>query len=215
MASNEYFAGTLDEFRASSTARTIDWITTDYNCQSASCLTGYTTGSAGEVATDVKTDVTVLSFVAASSCADTVLSWRTAFEAGVLGWNVFREMGGARVQLNDALLPGAAFTGGTGHDYQLVDAGALGRERRYLLEEVDLDLTSHWFGPVSPTDGCASSPALTPPGGPTPVGVGAASAEPDVSQTGGCAVAGGVAGGAASVVALALLLASARRRRRS
>ncbi|HVX97880.1 MAG TPA: C25 family cysteine peptidase [Polyangia bacterium] len=215
MASNEYLSGTLDEFRASSTVRSIDWITTDYNCQSASCLTGYVTGSAGEVATNVKTGVTLLSFAAASSCADTVLAWRTGFEASVLGWNVFRETDGTRVQLNAELLPGAAFTGGAGQDHQLVDAGALVSGRRYWLEEVDLDLTSHWFGPVSPTGGCASSPFVAAPGGPAPVAGGAASAEPGAPQAGGCAVAGGVAGGAASGLALALLVLSARRRRRS
>jgi cysteine-rich repeat protein len=215
MASNEYLAGTLDEFRASSTARSADWITTDYNCQSASCLTGYVTGSAGEVATNVKTGVTLLSFNAAAACADTVLAWRTAFEASVLGWNVFRETDGARVQLNAALLPGTAFTGGGGQDYQLVDGGALVGGRRYWLEEVDLDLTSHWFGPVSPTGGCASSPFVAAPGGPAPVAASAASSDPGAPQAGGCAVAGGVAGGAASGLALALLVMSARRRRRA
>jgi hypothetical protein len=215
MASNEYLAGTLDEFRASSTARSVDWITTDYNCQSASCLTGYVTGSAGEVATNVKTGVTLLTFTAASSCADTVVAWRTAFEANVLGWNVFREEGGTRVQLNAGLLPGAAFTGGAGHDYQLVDAGALVSGRRYWLEEVDLDLSSHWFGPVSAAEGCASSPSVASPGAPAPVAAGAASTAHGAPEAGGCAVAGGVAGGAASALAFALLVVNARRRRRS
>jgi len=43
--SGEYFGGTLDEMRISSTALSADWITTEYNNQS-STSTFYSVGSA-------------------------------------------------------------------------------------------------------------------------------------------------------------------------
>ncbi|MES1164874.1 MAG: LamG-like jellyroll fold domain-containing protein, partial [Verrucomicrobiota bacterium] len=216
----EYLAATLDEFRASSTARSIDWITTDYNNQSApSAFISYTTGSGGEVATDLHTEAALISLAATETCPGTVVAWETSYEIDSLGFNVYRDEGGQRVLLNAAILPAAGTTGGGGHRYQIVDAASTDPSRAYWVEEVRFDLTSGWHGPVSPVAGpaCGSLPAggLTFDGGsgsPTPVGSSAGPGPSEAESTGGCAIVGapGRPPLASALTALLALLAGAR-----
>ena len=84
--SDEYFAGILDEFRVSSTARSIDWIVTDYRNQSSpSTFITYTPGVAGEVSTDTRTEAELVSVDATSTCAGTTVAWQTTDEARHVG----------------------------------------------------------------------------------------------------------------------------------
>jgi len=69
-----------------------------------------------------------------------LLRWRTASEAALVGFNVYRERSGVRARLNRTLLPVAR------RSYSLRDRWV--RDVRYWLEVVRLDGTSARFGPV-------------------------------------------------------------------
>ena len=209
-------------------ARDIDWITTDYNNQNAptTFLTGYTTGIGagnGEVTTNSVTSVDLLSFDATASCAGTTIAWQMAQGFDTLGFNVFRETNGARVKLNDGLVPAKALSGGAGESYSFVDPAPTASGSVYWVENVTFSLDSRWYGPVAPLalPDCASIavPGSVRPGVPTASPSGAAAVAPGESasdQLGGCAVGGeGRRGSAAVPLALvALALAGLRRRRR-
>jgi MYXO-CTERM domain-containing protein len=216
---NEYLAATFDELRASSVARSIDWITTDYNSQSSpSTFIAYTTGAAGEVSTDSHTDVEIVSLEATDGCSGTVVAWQTAFEIDALGFNVYREEGGQRVRLNDSLLPAMGITRGGAYSYQFVDVASADPGRTYWVEEVRFSLDSDWSGPVAPVAGptCGGGPTLDGPSGgtsgsPTPLSAPAATAADPAA--GGCAVGGGTPPSLWALAALLLLLLSRRHRR--
>jgi MYXO-CTERM domain-containing protein len=225
-----YLAGNLDEARASNVARDIEWVTTDYNNQNSptTFLTGYTTGIGagnGEVTTNSTTSVDLLSLDAAASCAGTTIAWQMAQGLDTLGFNVFREANGARVKLNDALVPGQALSGGAGERYSFVDPGPPAAGRVYWVENVTFSLDSRWYGPVAPlaAPDCASIsvPGSVRPAVPTasPSGMGpGAPSESASDQLGGCAVTGGGRRAGSAVVPLALValaLVGLRRRRRS
>jgi cysteine-rich repeat protein len=222
----KYLAATLDEVRASSTARSAEWIITDYNNQkSPTSFITYTTGTGGEVTTNASTDVALLSIDATTTCAGTTLAWQTAYEVDTLGFNVYREVGGQRVQLNPDLIPGSGISGGGSHAYALVDEGTPVAGRTYWLETINFALENSWAGPVapSPSPACAFGGAAVSDGrpAPTPV-VASASAAPPTSNgdalapVGGCTLAPGRGtDGAVAVAALAVLTLARRRRRRA
>ena len=195
-ASNEYLAATFDELRASTTARSLDWITTDYNSQSSpSTFISYTTGTAGEVATDLHTEAAIVSLQATDTCPGTSIAWQTGYEIDALGFNVYREQGGQRVRLNASLLPAKGIAGGGGYSYQFADAVSADPSRSYWVEEVRFSLGSDWYGPVGPVAGpsCGTGTILTSPtygtdGLPTPVV--AASPPAEAGTAGGCTVGG-------------------------
>ncbi len=157
---NEYYAGNLDEARASNVARDIDWVTTDYNNQSspATFLTGYTTGTGGETATNTTTAVDLLSLTATETCAETTIAWQMAQEFDTLGFNVFREADGDRRRLNTNFVAANALSGGAGERYTFVDAGPRVPGRVYWIENVTFSLESRWYGPATPlpAPGCDS-----------------------------------------------------------
>jgi cysteine-rich repeat protein len=217
---NEFLAATLDEARISSTNRSLDWITTDYNSQftPASFIT-----VGAQTATTIHTDVQILSFEAQDQCAGTELAWQTADELDTLGFNVYREVDGERMALNPTLIPGAGLAGGGSHPYTFIDPGAHDANRTYLLEQVGFDLEGRWYGPVAPAAATAcpsaASASVTPssavvslPGGvPTPSATSAPGAVTDV-QSGGCSITTKNGGGVAALLAAAMI-ALARRRR--
>ena len=217
----EYAQATFDELRYSATARNLDWITTDYNAQSSpGTFVTFTMGAAGEVATTVRTDVSLVAFDAAATCAGTTVSWQTAYEVDTLGFNVYRVLGGARMKVNATLVPGAGLTGGGGHRYQVVDPAPLSDGLSYELETVHLDLDSTWDGPVATHGSCLSAAPSTSLASltyaPTPVTAShdtASSNAPD--ELGGCSLAARHAGGASTLAFAAALLGLARRRRAS
>ena len=116
---NIYFAASMDEARASNVARDIDWITTDYNNQNSptTFLTATRPESAPATARSRRTrppPSTFCSLDATASCAGTTIAWQMAQGFDTLGFNVFREANGARVKLNDGLVPAKALSGGAG-----------------------------------------------------------------------------------------------------
>ena len=219
---NEFLAATFDEARISSTNRSLDWITTDYNAQFTP--TSFITVGA-QTATDVHTDVQILSFDAKDLCAGTALAWQTADELDTLGFNVYRDVDGARVALNPTLIPGAGLTGGGSHPYTFVDPGAHDAGRTYLLEQVGFDLEGRWYGPIAPAPATACGSTATPsaipssavvsaPGGvPTP-SVAATSAAAATAQSGGCSITTTNDGVVAACFAMAMLALARRRRAR-
>lgn len=80
------------------------------------------------------------------------VSWRSGFEADNLGYRVYRELGGERVPVNDALIAGSALSFRSaslqaGYVYAWRDpAGQAGD--RYWLESIDLSGRHEWHGPA-------------------------------------------------------------------
>ena len=73
--------------------------------------------------------------------------WRTASEAHLLGFNVYRQVNGRRVRVNTRTIaahgPGA---------YVFRDRSApRARPLRYWIEAVDLDGSRRWLGPARVT----------------------------------------------------------------
>ncbi len=81
-----------------------------------------------------------------------MLRWQTGFEVANLGFNVYRDEAGKRVPVTPGLIAGSAlFVGsrtalGAGRSYAWIDKAGGGGQ--YWLEEVALDGTSRWHGPV-------------------------------------------------------------------
>ncbi|MSP14198.1 MAG: hypothetical protein EXR62_14730 [Chloroflexi bacterium] len=97
------------------------------------------------------TTVTLASFVAAADQGGVLVSWETASEVGVLGFNVWRSMspGSNYVKLNPQVI---AAQGGSGGRYSYFDATAQpGQANYYRLEMVILDGSSQWAGPAAVT----------------------------------------------------------------
>jgi hypothetical protein len=81
--------------------------------------------------------------------------WRTGFETDNLGFNVYREENGKRLRVNSqliagsALMVGAGTSLGAGKSYAWFDSALASRSAQYLIEAVDLNGESTWYGPVS------------------------------------------------------------------
>jgi hypothetical protein len=96
------------------------------------------------------TAVQVRSFTAAPAARGTVLRWRTASEAGLLGFNVYRGTGARTRKLNHSLI--RAKGGAAGASYSWLHRGARAGSR-YRLQIVNADGTRHWYGVVRSTGG--------------------------------------------------------------
>ncbi len=85
------------------------------------------------------------------------IEWRSGYELDNLGYNVYREVNGIRVQINPSLIAGSALQSGqnvpltAGNSYswrgKSTDADQ-GNETRYWLESIDINGSSTWYGPV-------------------------------------------------------------------
>ena len=125
-----------------------------------------TVANAGDVnaANDTATDVVgvraptlahVRQFVALPTPAGVQLLWRTSYEVNNLGFRVYRESAAGRSLVTPSLVAGSALLAGkqvplsSGRSYSWLDdspePGAA-----YWLEDVDLDGTRGWTGPVTP-----------------------------------------------------------------
>jgi hypothetical protein len=100
------------------------------------------------------TAVKLKTFTATMTDAGVLLRWRTGHEVANLGFHVYREEAGQRLRLTPSLLAGSALLAGpgthmtAGHTYTWGDpAGMAGSQ--YWLEDVDLNGTHTWHGPVS------------------------------------------------------------------
>ncbi len=93
-----------------------------------------------------------------------VLQWKTGGESHNLGFNVYREQNGERVQLNASIIAGSALlmSGAlpkhSGKTYTWIDSSASAGSGPYWLEDVDTNGTRILHGPVSAT--AATDPQL-------------------------------------------------------
>ena len=102
------------------------------------------------------TRVKLETFTATATGGEITLAWKTGGEARNLGFNIYREENGQRVQLNPSLIAGSALVF---HDslpqhgaktYFWLDRSSSPGNSLYWLEDVDLDGTRTLSGPVSP-----------------------------------------------------------------
>ncbi|HSE36231.1 MAG TPA: hypothetical protein VLG74_02945, partial [Blastocatellia bacterium] len=83
------------------------------------------------------------------------VTWRTGFETDNLGFNVYRVENRKRLRVNSqliagsALMVGAGTSLGAGRSYAWFDSAPVSRSAQYLIEAVDLNGESTWYGPVS------------------------------------------------------------------
>jgi hypothetical protein len=87
---------------------------------------------------------TLRSFTAAATRSGVRLSWRTASERDVLGFNVYRVRSGARVRVNRRLI--GARGSAAGARYSLVDRLAPRGASSYRLQLVNRDGSRSWVG---------------------------------------------------------------------
>ncbi len=127
-------------------------IDTANNTASINGVTEFSDWTLGE-----PSSATAIRFVefTATACEDgTLLEWRTGFESDNLGFNVYRDEGGARKIVNQQLIAGSALRIGSGvtlesgasytwWDKKIADC----RNVTYWLEDVDLNGESTWQGP--------------------------------------------------------------------
>ncbi|MEA2570292.1 MAG: hypothetical protein QOI24_2293 [Acidobacteriota bacterium] len=97
-----------------------------------------------------------------------MISWQTSFEADNLGFNIYRETGGVRTQVNEQLIAGTALLaakhdGQSDHGYRLKDKLDSGVFAQYWLEDVDLSGVKTMHGPVSPISGYVDEPENATP----------------------------------------------------
>lgn len=85
------------------------------------------------------TAVKMLSFAAKSTRTGVKLSWKTASEAGTLGYNVYRQTSAGKVKLNSKLILAKSPAGAA---YSLAARRASGT---YLLQEVRTSGASRWL----------------------------------------------------------------------
>jgi hypothetical protein len=92
------------------------------------------------------TAVTIRSFTAKRSKQRLTLRWRTASESALVGFNVYRQRGAARVRLNRAMI--AAAGDALGHGYTWRGRAPSGVNSRFWLQWVRADGTKAWYGPA-------------------------------------------------------------------
>jgi hypothetical protein len=90
--------------------------------------------------------VTIATVSARRSPGGVTVRWRTGTEVDTLGFNVYRQVRGKRVRLNRGLLPALGGLGGSSYSYR--DRRAPARAARYWVQDVAIDGTRTWHGPV-------------------------------------------------------------------
>ena len=102
------------------------------------------------------TRVKLETFTATAARGKVILEWKTGGEARNLGFNVYGEENGQRVQLNPSLIAGSALVSRDllpqhgAKTYAWFDRSPRLGNHLYWLEDVDLDGTRTLNGPVSP-----------------------------------------------------------------
>lgn len=108
-----------------------------------------------------QTDIKLVSFAAAWNGSEVELHWRTGEEVRNLGFNIYREVNGQRVQVNPSLIAGSAvrmrayLPQHTASAYNWIDAAPVSGAQ-YWLEDVSLSGVRTLHGPVQAT-GAASA----------------------------------------------------------
>ncbi len=101
------------------------------------------------------TAVKLETFTAKATADSVVLSWKTGAEQKNLGFNLYREQNGERLRLNPSLIAGSALTLRAGlpqhgaKTYAWIDRLPTATTDLYWLEDVDLDGTRTFHGPIS------------------------------------------------------------------
>jgi hypothetical protein len=109
---------------------------------------GYTLrDTIGDVTCPTGLAVTVSSFSARRTGRVVLVRWRTGTEANELGFNVYRQQGTRRVRVNRRLLPALGAVAGSSYSYRDRHAPRH-RALRYWLQDVAVDGTRTWHGPV-------------------------------------------------------------------
>ncbi|MBW2059142.1 MAG: DUF2341 domain-containing protein [Deltaproteobacteria bacterium] len=140
-----HFDGTIDELRISDSARSADWISTEYNNQSDPS-TFYTVGSEQSATTSVD----LVSFKATGHEGSVRIEWETAGESENFGFDLYRasSRGGPYVRLTEALIPGAIFSVAENtYTYEDTDVTP-GTLYFYRLEDVDVRGGRTVHGPI-------------------------------------------------------------------
>jgi uncharacterized repeat protein (TIGR01451 family) len=100
-----------------------------------------------------------------TGAARVVLLWKTGGEVHNLGFNVYREQSGERVQLNPSLIAGSALlmSGAlpkhSGKTYTWIDSSTGAGTGSYWLEDVDVNGTRALHGPISATSSTSTQVA--------------------------------------------------------
>jgi hypothetical protein len=180
-----------------------------------------------EIAVPIKastplTDVTVSDLTATLEANDVLVQWNDGYEPASLGFYVYRSDGaGGRVQLNGTVISGGALgAGASSFSWKDASAGWDGAVS-YWVEDVGLDGSMTWYGPVTPhlagaTGATGGAPATALGGAPGSNWTGAGGQAPAESPgAGGCTVAARDPRSTLLQLALALgLVAGVRRRKR-
>jgi uncharacterized repeat protein (TIGR01451 family) len=107
-------------------------------------------------------------FTATQEKKNIQIAWQTSFESDNLGFNVYRDVGGVRTQINKHLIAGTALVSKrhdseAGHVYRYNDKADEGTFAQYWLEDVDTAGRHTMHGPVSAVAGTVSAAANTLP----------------------------------------------------
>ena len=103
--------------------------------------------------TEQPTAILLASFDAQPGNGKVTLQWVTGDETDNRGFNIYRAetVNGEYVKINEALIPSKVGTG-LGAAYEYIDNGVKNRTTYfYKLEDVDVNVTSTFNGPVSTT----------------------------------------------------------------
>ncbi len=112
------------------------------------------------------TQVKLETFTATANGGEVDLAWRTGSEIRNLGFNVYREENGQRVQLNPSLISGSALIFRQAlpehgaKTYHWIDHSPALANGLYWLEDVDLDGTRTWNGPATVQTTLTPQPAV-------------------------------------------------------
>ncbi len=94
----------------------------------------------------VGTGVTLAGLTAEAQPDGVLVSWQTASEVGILGFNVLRNVGGEFVAVNPEFLFADYAGANLGAAYTYVDAGLPAGVYTYILEVIMLDGRVEWYG---------------------------------------------------------------------
>ena len=162
----------IDEVRISKIDRSACWIAANYNNHvwpdkavtptpdpSPTPSSGFFTLGAKE--DNPLTAVELISFTATGYDRGVLLEWKTGYEIDNLGFHVYREQAGERIQLTPALIAGSGLLAERGmavrtelaYAWWDMEATIATPDIAYWLEDVDFDGVSTWHGPVTPVDG--------------------------------------------------------------
>jgi hypothetical protein len=114
------------------------------------------------------TAVRLTAFTATRYDRGVLAEWRTGYEVDNLGFNVYRDVGGARTKVTRSMIAGSGLMAGQGtavHAEQRyaawdLDGASTDPSAVYWLEDLDFNGTSTWHGPITPVEGGLQAPEV-------------------------------------------------------